>query len=294
MNITNIFIHNNLYTIWDRSVWIFIDVKFDPVFYRYPNQWRFDLITYLLLPRMQSIMYVNIEREETQRSREFHGKINLHITWEKLICETTQIHIKRLIVYIYMYNHVYGGGKCWKYAFDFQVFLEKYTITCISISSFLVGFFGGRGEGVLKFDIYFWVMHKHQPVYNTSMRLHLSFDKSEIFFFWGGGADCYQSLALTFLFGCNCTTRRRSFVDISTSILHNDSNVGQQNCTYTCALEIQISWINIAKLPKMCLWHPRQTHISLWHPPPKKNIFKKMGSAHDTRFISVQFPIHWK
>lgn len=137
----HIYIYNNLYTIWDRSVWIFIDVKFDSIFYRYPDQWRFDLITSYCHVRSQCCnvyMYVNIEREETQRSREFHGKINLHITWEKIICETTQIHIKRLIVYIYMYSHEYGGEKCWIYAFDFQVFLEKYTI--ISISRFFCWF----------------------------------------------------------------------------------------------------------------------------------------------------------
>lgn len=143
MNITNFFIYNNLSTIWDRSAWVFIDVKFDSVFYRYPDQWRFDFITSYCHACSQCCnvyMYV-----KTQRSREFHGKIIAHHVGKIKIWETTQIHIKRLIVYIYMYNHVYGGGKCWIYAFDFQVFLEKYTI--ISISSFLVVFFWGRGEG---------------------------------------------------------------------------------------------------------------------------------------------------
>lgn len=81
MNTTNIFIYNNLYTIWDRSVWIFIDVKFDSIFYRYPDQWRFDLITsycHVCSQCCNVYMYVYIEREETHRSREFHGKIIAH------------------------------------------------------------------------------------------------------------------------------------------------------------------------------------------------------------------------
>lgn len=89
MKITNIFIYNNLYTIWDRSVWIFIDVKFDSIFYRYPDQWRFDLITSYCHACGQCCnvyMYVNIywTRRNTSLTRisrknycTSRGKINL-------------------------------------------------------------------------------------------------------------------------------------------------------------------------------------------------------------------------
>lgn len=62
---------------------------------------------YLLLPRMQSMLqrvhvreYILNEKKHIARAN-FTEKL-LHITWEKLICETTQIHIKRLILYIHI------------------------------------------------------------------------------------------------------------------------------------------------------------------------------------------------
>lgn len=62
---------------------------------------------YLLLPRMRSMLQRVHVREYILNEKKHIAHANfteklLHITWEKLICETTQIHIKRLKVYIHV------------------------------------------------------------------------------------------------------------------------------------------------------------------------------------------------
>lgn len=151
MNITNIFIYNNLYTIWDRSVWILIDVKFDSVFYRYPDQWRFDLITSYCHAcgqccNVYMYMYVNIywTRRNTSLTRisrknycTSRGKINL---WDN-----TNSYQTSNSVYIHVQSWIWRRKMLYICLWFSSFFLEKYTIISLSRVFVSLGFFLGGG-----------------------------------------------------------------------------------------------------------------------------------------------------